>query len=163
MLPLPPPFCLRAIVAEDQAFIDTLYRSTRDDLAAMALDETILTKLIHMQQQAQVQGMRNAFPHARYSLLERGGVAVGRLVLDTHGDQVHLVELAICRSERGQGIGSTVLRALQGLAAQRRQPLKLSVGLANPAARSLYARLGFRVTGADAVQERMQWLADAAQ
>jgi len=162
VLPLPPPFRLRAIAAEDQPFIDALYRSTRDDLAAMASDESFLAQLIRMQQHAQMQGMRSAFPRARYCLLERDGVAVGRMVLDTAGGQLHLVELAISPAQRGLGAGGTVLRALQGLAAQRRQPLTLSVGLGNPGARRLYARLGFRVTGADSVQEHMQWLADAA-
>ena len=159
MLSLPQPFRLRAIDAADHDFIDTLYRSTRDDLAAMPVDPTFLAQLICMQQHAQVQGMRSAFPQAEYSLLVREGAAVGRLVLDTASDKVHLVELTLSPGARNQGAGSAVLGALQSMAALRGVPLSLSVGLANVAARRLYARLGFVVTGADAVQESMRWLA----
>ncbi len=160
MLALPPPFRVRDVAAHDQSFIDALYRSTRDDLAAIASDDAFLSQLIRFQQHAQVQGMRSTFPHARHYLLERDAVAIGRLVLDTAGAKVHLVDLALCPAARGLGAGSTVLRALQGWAAQRRQPLTLSVALSNPAARRLYARLGFRVTSADAMHERMEWLVD---
>jgi ribosomal protein S18 acetylase RimI-like enzyme len=159
MLSLPPPFSLRAIGAADQAFIDALYRSTRDDLSAMAVDASFLAQLIRMQQQAQAQGMRSTFPQAQYFLLEREGEAIGRLVFDAAGGHVHLVDLAICPAARSQGGGSAVLRALQALAAQRGQPLLLSVALGNPAARRLYARLGFIATDADALQERLQWQA----
>lgn len=160
MLSLPLPFCLRAIGAADQDFIDTLYRSTRDDLTAMAVDQTVLTQLIRMQQHAQVQGLRSAFPQAQHFLIERDGDAVGRLVVNILGGQVHLVDLAICPAARNLGAGSVVLHALQTLAGQRGEPLTLSISLANPAARRLYARLGFVVTGANALQERMQWLAN---
>ena len=159
MVSLPQPFRLRAIVAADQDFIDALYRSTRDDLASMPVDPAFLAQLMRMQQHAQAQGMRSAFPQAQYFLLERDGAAVGRLVLDTASDKVHLVELALCTATRNRGAGSVVLGALQAMAAQRGVPLSLRVSLANVAARRLYARFGFVVTGADAVQESMQWLA----
>ena len=158
MFSLPQPFRLRSIDASDQDFIDALYRSTRDDLAVMAVDETFLAQLIRMQQHTQAQGMRSAFPQAQYFLLERGGAAIGRLVVDTHGDRVHLVELTLCPAARNQGAGSVVLGTLQAMAAQRSVPLTLSVVLANLAARRLYTRLGFVVIGAGAVQESMQWL-----
>ena len=157
MLSLPAPFRLRAIDAADQHFIDALYRSTRDDLAAMALDETFLAQLIRMQQQVHEHGMRNGFPQSKYFLLERDGVAAGRLVVDTSGGTVHLVELVLCPLARNLGAGTVVLGMLQAMATQRDVPLTLNVGLANPAARRLYARLGFVVTGADAVQESMRW------
>ena len=163
MFSLPQPFRLRSIDAADQDFIDALYCSTRDDLVAMAVDETFLAQLIRMQQHTHAQGMRSAFPQSQYFLLERNGAAIGRLVVDTHGDRVHLVELALCPASRNQGAGSVVLGTLQAMAAQRDVPLTLNVGLANLAARRLYTKLGFVGIGADAVQESMQWSACASR
>lgn len=159
MVPLPQPLRLRASTAADQPFLDALYRSTRDDLAAMPVDESFRAQLVSMQQQAQVQGLRRTFPQAQYFLLEREAEAIGRLVVDAAGNHMHLVELAIAPAARRAGAGSAVLRALQTLAAQRDQALTLSVGMANPLARRLYARLGFVVTAVDALQEQMRWQA----
>lgn len=157
MLVLLPPLRLRAIAAGDQAFIDALYRSTRDDLAAMEIEESFLAQLIRLQQEAQAQGVRRTFPQAQYFLLERDGEPVGRLVIEATAERVHLVDLALAPAFRNLGAGSAVLRALQSLAEQRGQPATLSVTLANSAARRLYGRLGFVVTDSDPLQERMRW------
>lgn len=159
MLSLPEPLRLRAAAAGDQPFLDALYLGTRDDLAALPVDPAFLGQLIQMQQQAQVQGLRHMYPQAAYFIVERDGVAIGRLVLDTAGAHVHLLDLSLMPGARGQGCGGAVLRALQALAAARGLPLALRVGLANPAARRLYLQLGFASIGADAVQETMEWRA----
>lgn len=159
MLSLPAPLRLRAADDGDQAFLDALYRSTRDDLATMPVAPAMLVQLMTMQQQAQAQGLRHLYPDAAYYLLEHDGVAIGRLVLDTAPERIHLLDLSLMPAARGQGSASAVLRALQALAAGRGQPLALSVSRSNPGARRLYARLGFASTGIDAVQESMQWQA----
>lgn len=64
MFTLPAPLLLRAIGADDQAFLSELYASTRDDLAAMAAEPAFLAQLIGMQQRMQSQGYRSAFPDA---------------------------------------------------------------------------------------------------
>jgi GNAT superfamily N-acetyltransferase len=157
LLSLPEPLRLRAAANADQPFLDALYAGTRDDLASMPVEPALLDQLIKMQQQAQAQGLRHMYPHAAYFIVERDGVAIGRMVLDCADTQLRLLDLSLMPAARGQGSGGAILRALQALAAARGQPLALSVSLANPAARRLYALLGFVSTGADSVQESMEW------
>lgn len=159
MLPLPAPLRLRAADGADQPFLDALYPSTREDLAAMPVEPAFLAQLMKMQQQAQAQGLRTMYPRAAYFVLEREGVAIGRLVLDHQDGPLRVLDLSLIPPARGQGSASAVLRALQALAAGRGQPLSLSVSVANPAARRLYRRLGFASTGIDGPQESMQWQA----
>lgn len=162
MFSLPPPLRLRAICAADQAFVDTLYRSCRDDLALVAPTEAFLAQLLRIQQQAQAQGMRGAFPQSEYFVIERDSEAIGRMVVEAAGGRVHLVDLVLLPAARGQGCGSAVLRALQAMAARRAEPLTLSVSMANDAARRLYLRLGFVACGADALQQSLRWEAHGA-
>ena len=158
-LSLPPPFFLRAIGEQDQAFLDALYRSTREDLAQMPADPAFVAELIGMQQHMQTQGLRSSFPQAQYGIVERDGQAIGRLVYEAAPGRLHLADLALLADARGQGAGSVVLRALQACAAQRGVPLSLSVSHANPGAVRLYARLGFVVSDSNAMQQSMAWRA----
>ena len=157
MLTLPVPLTLRAVGAHDQAFLAALYASTRDDLGSMAAEPAFIAQLIALQQQMQAQGLRGRFPEAAYFIVERNGAAIGRVVIDAGAAQLHLVDLALSAEARGQGAGTSVLKALQAWAGGRGVPLTLSVSHANPAAARLYARLGFTTVDADAMQQRMQW------
>ncbi|WP_164558096.1 GNAT family N-acetyltransferase [Massilia atriviolacea] len=159
MFTLPAPLLLRAIGADDQAFLSELYASTRDDLAAMAAEPAFLAQLIGMQQRMQSQGYRSAFPDAAYAIVERAGQPIGRLVTEADGARLHLVDLAFTPSARGQGYGGSVLRALQAAAGARGLALTLSVLRANEGAARLYARHGFDTVASDDVQLRMRWSA----
>jgi ribosomal protein S18 acetylase RimI-like enzyme len=63
-------------------------------------------------------------------------------------NRCHLGRLAITPSQRGQGIGTRLVRQLaaQGSQALSVNECSLFVSLLNPRARALYERLGFRVT-----------------
>ncbi|MDM5179576.1 GNAT family N-acetyltransferase [Massilia sp. DJPM01] len=161
VLTLPAPLALRAIGEPDHAFLSALYAGTRDDLALMAAEPAFVAQLIAMQQHVQSQGFRHAFPQAEHAIVECGGQPLGRLVTDTDRERVHLVDLALLPAARARGHGSAVLRALQAWAAGQGLPLRLSVSHANAAAARLYARLGFCIVASDALQQRMQWQAEA--
>lgn len=61
------------------------------------------------------------------------------------GGAVWLEAAAVARPLRGQGIGTSLVRAAEALAAERGyQAVELGVEDSNPAARRLYERLGYR-------------------
>lgn len=159
---LPQPFGLREVTANDQAFLDALYFSSREDLQQLGGDPGFVAQLIKMQQQVQQMGLRSNFPDARQWVLESGGRAIGRLVVDFGSADIRLVDIAILPDARRTGAAKAVLRALQAAAAGQRLGMSLAVSKTNPAARSLYQGLGFQVTSEDEVFEQMAWRAAAS-
>lgn len=73
---------IRPEVEQDTAFVDRLYRSTREDLLQLGLAEALIDNLIRMQFHAQQTGYRMQFPNAEYSIVEKNGEAIGYLVID---------------------------------------------------------------------------------
>lgn len=76
----------------------------------------------------------------------RPNVVLGYLVRWHVADEIHLLNLAAARSERGRGLGRRLLRML--LAEARRKGARvvtLEVAESNLPARTLYDSLGFRV------------------
>jgi len=154
---LPAPFTLRDIGADDQAFLDALYRSTRDDLAGIAAEPAVLAALIGHQQRMQSAGYRSMFPDAAYFVVERAGAPIGRLVVQAGPQHLHLIDIAIAAQARRQGAGRALVSALQAWAQARRLPVILNVAHSKPGAARLYADLGFVTTAQDALQQSMRW------
>lgn len=151
------PLTVRAPHHGDAAFLARLYASTRMDLHSATADPALVAALVAMQQRLQGAGYRARFPGAAYLLLARQGAPCGRIVVDTGAAALRLVDISLLPELRGQGLGSRVLRALQGCAAGHGVPLTLAVHHANPAAARLYRALGFCASGRDEAAEQMVW------
>lgn len=163
MYPLPAPLRLRPVREDDHAFLDALYDSTRADLKQKDTDPEFVRQLIKMQQQMQAHGFRNMHPEAEYMVLERHGERIGRLVVERDTRSVRIVDIAIWPAAQNQGVGKTVLSALQAWAAERQLPLLLNVSKANQRAHRLYLALGFQAGAADEAQQEMHWSAAETQ
>jgi len=146
---------IRDASAADEAFFASLYRSTRDDLLALPADPSVIDGLIAMQHRLQVAGYRDSYPQALYQVLERDGVAVGRLVTAAVDGTVRVVEIAVLPSARRTGVAAHALRRLQ--AAGAGHVVALSVGQNNVAARRLYETLGFAVDSEDTMRLELRW------
>jgi GNAT superfamily N-acetyltransferase len=151
------PLQARAPGDGDCALLARLYASTRMDLHSATADPAFVASLVGMQQRLQAADYRRRFPAAEYLLIERGGVACGRIVIEAGPATLRLVDIALLPEARGQGLGRHIVRALQRCAAGAGLPLALSVHRANAGARRLYAALGFRCTVRDDVSEQMVW------
>jgi ribosomal protein S18 acetylase RimI-like enzyme len=151
------PLGVRAPAEDDADFLAHLYASTRMDLDSATADPAFVASLLGMAQRLQGADYRRRFPGADYLLIERGGVACGRVVLDAAPAALRLVDIALLPAARGQGLGRHILRALQRCAAGAGLPLTLSVHHANPGARRLYESLGFRSTASDEGTMQMMW------
>ncbi|HEU4342755.1 MAG TPA: GNAT family N-acetyltransferase [Candidatus Binatia bacterium] len=76
---------------------------------------------------------------------------VGTLCLEWRPDSLHVHEVQVLPEFQGRGIGTAVLWDTIEQGAARGFPVTLSVVAANPRAKQLYERLGFRVTGVEAL------------
>jgi len=84
------------------------------------------------------------------------GEDIGVVQVCDEVDHLYLSRVEVLPARQGRGVGSSVIRALQTLAARQDRPVRLHVFEINPA-RRLYERLGFSV--AEQVEGRwmMQW------
>lgn len=146
-------WALRAATPADAAFLASLYRSTRPELAM--LPDGLADLLIAQQQQLQEAGYRNTFPTARHLVVEVGGTPAGKLVLDEQPQRLHVIDIAVAPSFRRQGVARAVLRHLQ----RQERDIVLSVAHDNLAARRLYDTLGFKEESRDEVRAAMRWRA----
>jgi ribosomal protein S18 acetylase RimI-like enzyme len=148
---------LRPETEADQAFRFRLYGDSRPDLAllpAHARDQIVMLQFC-----AQSIAYRAEFPQARFDIIERAGMPIGRIVVDRPGTMVHLVDQALSPPYRNLGIGSAIMRALMDEAERAGLPLRLQVASHNEAARRLYARLGFSAIVIGATDSQLEWCA----
>jgi ribosomal protein S18 acetylase RimI-like enzyme len=80
------------------------------------------------------------------SIIEAGSRSVGSLWLEQRPDSLYIHDVQVAPLQQGRGIGTAVIETVIEQGADRGLPIVLSVLLANPRARDLYERLGFRVT-----------------
>jgi GNAT superfamily N-acetyltransferase len=129
---------------EDEPFLLQLYASTRDSELQLT-DWTAEEKqtFVAAQFNAQRKHYRQVFPEARFDVIERLGVPVGRLYVDRHAEEIRLIDIALIPEARSCGLGTALLSALLDEAAATRQKVTIHVERFNPALR-LYERLGFK-------------------
>lgn len=167
-------FVLRPTRPDDQAFLDTLYFHTHEDLQIPGADPDFVRQLIRMQQQAQLRGIEQVFPQASHWLIEKKPAnptewptvlpePCGRVVLNSSTQELRLLDMAVMPQHRRSGVGRTVLQALQEQARASGQSLSLAVSKTNHAARQLYLGMGFKVCSADELFEQMEWRLDEAE
>lgn len=149
---------LRPATAADDAFLQRVYASSRqDELAQLPWSEAEKRAFLAMQFDAQDRHYRAHFPDARFDVVERGGVPIGRLIVERTEDEIRLLDIALLPEHRGAGAGSALLRELLAEAAASSKRVTIHVERANPA-RRLYERLGFRVEeDEDAIYLFMAW------
>jgi ribosomal protein S18 acetylase RimI-like enzyme len=127
-------------LADKEEFLLSLYRSTRDDLAAMLAESGVLDSLISMQFRAREQQFRDSFPASKDFVILFEERPVGRVFVDQTDATIYLIDLAIFPESRSLGIGGRVIEYF----AARAGRLGLQV-LKHSRAKRLYDRLGFSV------------------
>jgi GNAT superfamily N-acetyltransferase len=146
-----------AVLPDDEAFLQGLYASTRDDLSGLIQEESQLRQLLLMQYNGQKATYSGEFPGAAHYIVLLDDVPVGRLILDRRADAVHGVDLALLKPYRNLGVGTTVLLNQFRACAEKGIPFIFSVAKTNPAAR-LYERLGCRISEDKGTHFSMIWI-----
>jgi len=142
---------------DDAAFVRLLVMETvMDELGAASWPEALRGPLLEVQYQARMKGLRDNFPDASPEILRVDGEAAGWLVIARREAEIRLVDIAVSHSYRGRGLASRRIQELLAEADSVNKPVRLSVGVMNPAVR-LYERLGFQRTGGDPVRHFMEW------
>jgi ribosomal protein S18 acetylase RimI-like enzyme len=148
---------LRPITPEDESFLARLYASTREqELAQINWSEEQKALFCRMQFNAQTTDYQRNYPDASFDVIERDGVAAGRLLVLRSDDAVHVIDIALLPEHRGAGIGTKFLRELQDEAKSAGKKLSIHVEQFNPA-RRLYERLGFKQVEEKGVYLLMEW------
>jgi ribosomal protein S18 acetylase RimI-like enzyme len=156
-IPLPAGLSLRPSRPSDQPFLDSLYRTTREDLRLIDAEDDFIEELIDMQQRAQTNGCGDMFPNAMYFIVEYHGERIGRLVLDFGHVEARVVDISLIPAARGKGLRLQVLRAVQAVAAQAMTPVTLISRCDNLQAKQCYLQMGFAVEEAQPPFERLIW------
>jgi len=148
------PIKLRLATAEDTAFLQRLFASTRDEFKMVITDESQFAALISMQFNFQKQQYQDGYPSGRDDIILLHDEPIGRIFVDESDRAVTLVDVALLPEYRNQGIGQKLLADLLAHAASVQKPVRLHVFKNNPA-RNLYERLGFRQISEDSMYYEM--------
>lgn len=146
---------LRSVREADYPFLRSVYRDVRrQELAPTGWPQSVQDAFCDSQFSLQDRHYRAHYQHARFYVIERGDVPIGRIYISDAPELLILMEVSLLSSERGQGHGTAMLRWLTGLADASQRPVRLHVEPDNPAKR-LYARHGFVAHETDGPYQRM--------
>ncbi|PKM13837.1 MAG: N-acetyltransferase [Gammaproteobacteria bacterium HGW-Gammaproteobacteria-5] len=150
-----PKISLRPIASEDLPFLNELYASTRiEELASLPWDKAAKDAFLDQQFNAQHSYYQAHFPQAEFQLIELAGSPIGRAYLLWDEAHLQIIDVALLPAQRGQGIGSRLLRDWLSCADAQELSAGLYVESYNPA-QTLYRRNGFIVTGENGVYLKM--------
>ncbi len=140
---------LRPMGDADLAFTAALYASTRaEELAPIPWPAEAKQAFLLQQHAAQHAHYRQHYRGMEAMIVERDGVAIGRLYLYEMPTETRIVDISLTPEARRQGIGAALLRDLFAQVAPRGKSVTIHVEKNNPA-RTLYARLGFTILDGD--------------
>jgi GNAT superfamily N-acetyltransferase len=106
-LPIFDRLVLRGERQQDEAFLRTLYASTRaDELAYVPLDAAQVDAFLRMQFDLQRAHYRRHFPAASFLIVELDGRPIGRLYVHYTPADVRVLDIALMPDRRGQGVGT---------------------------------------------------------
>jgi ribosomal protein S18 acetylase RimI-like enzyme len=140
---------MRPTETEDESFVRHLFKTARAESFPVAgLPPAVLDTLLEQQFRAQLAGYSAQFPDAVSLLIVQRDEPIGRLILNCAAERWHIVDIVLLPAERGQGLGTEILDALDASARQRGVgALTLSVLASNTGALRFYLRHGFVETG----------------
>lgn len=149
-------YLVRPATDEDASFLRDLFFHIRGpEFAQSGLDEEALNQLLSQQYRAMRDHYDREFSDAEYFVYEQDGQPFGYHAT-IGGDSIHILDISIHESRRGQGIGTERMKAIMDDAALNSKPVTLTVELFNPAKR-LYERLGFEPYDLRGIYQRMRW------
>jgi ribosomal protein S18 acetylase RimI-like enzyme len=148
---------LRPITADDMAFLQRVYASTREDeLAQVDWTEAQKASFLRMQFEAQHKYYQANYAAARFQIIMADDRPIGRLYVIRWPQEIRIIDIALLPEYRGRGIGSAFLRDILADGQRRGLPVTIHVERFNPALR-LYERLGFHILQDKGVYYLMEW------
>ncbi len=134
---------LRPQEKKDDSFIESVYRSTREDeLKITNWPEPLRVAFITMQSTAQLTDYRTTFPNAAFQVIVYNKQDAGRLYTHESEEEIRLIDITLLPTFRGKGIGTFLLKALIKRSETVKKKISLHVDPVNPAL-ELYRSAGF--------------------
>jgi len=134
---------LRPEEEKDAAFIEAVYRTTREnELNFTNWSEYQKRAFISMQSTAQLTEYKTKFPGARFQIIIYNNKNAGRFYTWENETEIRLLDITMLPQFRGKGIGTDLLRRLMQRSNKVQKKISLPVDASNPALK-LYLRLGF--------------------
>jgi len=148
---------LRPVQASDEAFLISVFASTRDaELALVPWSLEQKAAFIAMQFRAQNADYAFRYPGAQHDIICADSVAVGRLFLARLDDQLRIADVAVLPEYQGKGIGAWVLRRIMDEAATLQKPVTVYVEINNPSLQ-WFERKGFERGESSGFNILMRW------
>lgn len=134
---------LRQAEEKDDSFIETVYRSTREEeLNFTNWGEQQKWAFIRMQSVAQLAEYKTKFPGAAFRVIVYKKRDAGRFYTWENENEIRLIDITLLPPFRGKGIGAFLLGELIKKSNKVQKKISLHVDPVNPALK-LYLRSGF--------------------
>ncbi len=134
---------LRPVEKKDDSFIETVYRSTREEeLKFTNWPEQQKQAFIKMQSTAQLAEYKTKFPGAAFQVIIFNKQDAGRFYTWENDQEIRLIDITLLPPFRGKGIGAFLLQELIKKSDKLQKKISLHVEPSNPVLQ-LYLRLGF--------------------
>jgi ribosomal protein S18 acetylase RimI-like enzyme len=148
----------RPVVDEDDVlFVGRVYASVfKDMLEDVPWNDGQKAYFLLLQFRKEHEFYQENHPEADWLVVSFRDTDVGRLYIECHPDEHHIIDIALMPHFRGRGAGEALLRDLMDEAARVGKPLSAEVPKKGRAM-ALYRRLGFVSTDDHGASERMRW------
>lgn len=134
---------LRPAAGKDEEFLYRVYADTRrDEMAGNGWSEEELEAFLRQQFDLQHRQYHEHYKGAHFDIILYNKTPAGRLYVYRGKKEIRIMDIALLREFRRQGIGSKLMNDLIAEADEKQMPLNLHVEHNNPAM-GLYERLGF--------------------
>ena len=149
---------LRRVTSDDDAFLLSVYDSTRaEELAQAEWAEGQREAFLKWQFDLQRREYDARFPDAEYNVILIDGEPAGRIWIGRRDEEIRLLDIAILRAFQNRGAGTILLRKLMDEAMVTGKRLRHMVFVLNNDAHRFYERLGFVVIEDLGGYKHMEW------
>jgi GNAT superfamily N-acetyltransferase len=137
---------LRTVADDDDAFLLSLYGSTRaDELGQVVWTEGQQEAFLRWQFDMQRREYDARFPDARHQLILIDDEPAGRIWVGEDSEQIRLLDISLLPQFQKRGAGTILVKELMQEAARAGKLLRHMVFVLNNDAHRFYERLGFVV------------------
>jgi GNAT superfamily N-acetyltransferase len=149
---------LRPVTAADDAFLLSVYDSTRaDELGQVEWQDGQKEAFVKWQFDLQRREYDTRFPDAEYYVILIDDCPAGRIWIGRDAEQIRLLDIALLREFQNRGAGTVLLRRLIQEARGAGKPLRHMVFVLNNDAHRFYERLGFVIIEDLGAYKHMEW------
>ncbi|MFI5032101.1 MAG: GNAT family N-acetyltransferase [Reyranellales bacterium] len=156
------PVTLRPERPDDEALLFRLFRSwALEDLEHMPVDAATKENLVRFQFAGQMATYRARFAAASFDIIERHGVAVGRLIVDPGNTEepACLVDFVLLPEVRNDRLGRAIISAVLAEQASLGRKVRVKILWHNEPSQRMCSALGFVEIGREAPFIQLEWSA----